>query len=481
MSFYDSGVYLAASIHLSSGVLPYRDFTFVNPPGILLLMYPVAVFSRVFGSHDGFILARVVTSLVTALNASLLAWLVRFRGRIAMLIAGIGLALLPITFFVSSSLKLDPYCVFFVLLGSSVLVSRRQDLDRLSARSFAVGGVLFGLAAVIKIWAFFPFLALLICLAPRHRRRILVFVGAAAGGFVVPSLPFLVYAPRSFFSQVFTVQLFQRVNPAVSPGVLWRLTALTGFSPASIAPTGKEAAAAFLVLICIIAAAFSHRVEDEAGDLFLLVAAVITMCGLLVAPVSAPYYGYFAAPFLIGTFAVSVARLGPLFRSPLKRARVGRGIRRMAIWASGLAGVVLVVALTLYATTFYRNYASTMGISGPTLSTIDSAIPAGSCVVYNYVFYGIDTNRFISDHPDCPNVVDAYGMWQEWGNHTISPKPPFTAKWKRYFESAQYVVLNSPRSQLIPWTPSLAEWFRNNYRLVLKRFNLFIYERNVST
>jgi len=33
LSSYDSGVYLAATIHLISGVLPYKDFTFVQPPG----------------------------------------------------------------------------------------------------------------------------------------------------------------------------------------------------------------------------------------------------------------------------------------------------------------------------------------------------------------------------------------------------------------------------------------------------------------
>ena len=53
LSAYDSGVYLAATIHLVSGVLPYKDFTFVQPPGILLLMSPVGLFSRVFGTHDG--------------------------------------------------------------------------------------------------------------------------------------------------------------------------------------------------------------------------------------------------------------------------------------------------------------------------------------------------------------------------------------------------------------------------------------------
>jgi len=44
---YDDGVYLGAAIRMTQGVMPYHDFAFVQPPGILLLMSPVALFARV--------------------------------------------------------------------------------------------------------------------------------------------------------------------------------------------------------------------------------------------------------------------------------------------------------------------------------------------------------------------------------------------------------------------------------------------------
>jgi hypothetical protein len=43
---YDDGVYLGAAIRMTQGILPYRGFAFVQPPGILLLMSPVALFAR---------------------------------------------------------------------------------------------------------------------------------------------------------------------------------------------------------------------------------------------------------------------------------------------------------------------------------------------------------------------------------------------------------------------------------------------------
>ena len=43
---YDDGVYLGGAIRLISGSVPYHGFAFVQPPGILLLMAPVAVIAQ---------------------------------------------------------------------------------------------------------------------------------------------------------------------------------------------------------------------------------------------------------------------------------------------------------------------------------------------------------------------------------------------------------------------------------------------------
>jgi len=476
IAFYDSGVYLAASLHFVSGVLPYKDFTFVNPPGILLLMSPIALFSRVFGSHDGFILARVITSFVTAVNVSLLAWLVRYRGRIAMAIAGVGLAVLPVAFFVSSDLKLDPYCICFILIGAVVIFSKDQGSGRISKRTFAIGGLFFGIAALIKLWAFFPFLAVVIVFVPRCKGRVLAFASGAACGFIVPSLPFFLASPRGFVSQVFTAQLFQKMNPAVSPGILWRLVDMTGFSDTSIAPTGSELVITLFVLICLVIVAYWRRLNRESVDIFLLIAALITAFALLAAPVSAEYYGYFAAPFLVGVFAISLARLGGPVRRIADRITVSSTIRSFATWSTAVAGIALWFALTLYVTTFYTNYAWFNGVNPPYLSSINKTIPAGSCVVYDYAIYGIYSNRLQTSVPNCPSVVDAYGMWQTFGNHLASAPPEFVSEWKSYFERAQYVVLNRPNTDYVPWNDSLTSWFANHYHLIAHGTYVYIYQ-----
>ncbi len=478
LSGYDSGVYLAAAIHLVSGVPPYRDFLFVQPPGILLLLSPVAWFSRVFGSHDGLVLARGFTSLVTALNVALLTWLVRHRGRTAMVIAGVGLALLPIAFFVSSAVKLEPFCICFVLLGALIVLSHDHDGHEVRRRSLLMGGLFFGLAALVKLWAFFPFLAMVICLVPRQRSRVLPFVAGAAGGFIVPCLPFLALAPGNFFSQVFAAQLLQRATPVTDLnrlGVAWRLADLTGFPNTTGAPTGNVVVLVFGLLAVLVALVSRRRQWHEIVDAFLLLSAVITVGALLATPEFGIYYAYFAAPFLVGVFAVAVARLGEPTRRLLRRIKISGATRGIVLRAGAIAGALLVAVLTLVVTGFYTNYASVYGLGGSSLAPLDKEIPAGSCVVYDIVFYGVSSNRLQSDNPRCPAVVDLYGMWLSWGSHGNSPPRQFVAEWRSYFEAAQYAVFTTPHTYMIPWNASLTSWFDTHYHLVSHSDYVYIY------
>lgn len=477
IDFYDSGVYFAASFHLMSGALPYRDFNFVQPPGIVVLLSPVALIGRLVGTHDGFIVGRVLSAVVTAFNASLLALLLRHRGRSAMLIGGAGLALLPVASFVSSGLRLEPYLIFFVLAGS-LMVFPRHAGGNASTLRLVLGGLLFGVAAAVKLWAFFPFIALAVCLVPRFRARVLAFVGAAATGFLVLCLPFFVPAPRAFLSEVFTQQLGRKANATNDGGVIFRLKAMTGFIDTSLAPTSKEVVIAFVALVVLVVAAYSRRVKSEAVDVYLLAVAVISVAGLLVGPDSYNYYGYFTAPFLLGVLAVSLSRLAGPVRKLVRADRAPPGLRRIGAWAYAAGAVALLVALVLEGTQFYTSYAAAWGYSDYPYSAITNLVPAGSCVVYNQVSYGMFTNRLQSSTPDCPDVVDPTGLWMACGYQLVAPPPRCVATWKSYFEAAQYVVLSLPYTPGVAWDPSLRAWFRSNYYLLFGQPYIYIYARN---
>jgi hypothetical protein len=478
VGLYDSGVYLAASIHLISGALPYKDFAFVQPPGILILMSPAAIFSRIFGSHDGLELARVITSFVSALNAGMLAWLVRHRGRSAMLIAGMGLALLPLASEMSSALFLEQYLVFFILLGSLAIFSSKPHGDRLSTRSLAVGGALFGFAALVKVWAFFPFVAMVITLALLYRKRVWIFVIAAASSFVVFSLPFLLGAPGNFIRQVFVEQLTRKGYWGNNAGTLARLIGMTGFALTRFPPTAQEAVISFVVLLCVVAIAYTRRVGIDGLEIYLLLAALTTTLGLLAAPLFYPHYSAVALPFLLGLLAISTARLGQPLRTLTHGLESSGTDRRFVSGAIGFIGVIFVLSMILWDTHFYMDLTSAEVSNSATLSEIPRYIPVGSCVIYDDVGYGVVENRLLSSDPRCPVIVDPIGIRLAWGNESTPPTLALIAQWKTYFESAQYVVRDGPAFSTIPVDEALRSWFATNYRLLYNGDFLQIYRHD---
>src|SRR5260370_35020476 len=58
---YADGVYIGNALRLVSGVIPYRDFAMVQPPGSMLLMVPAALGGKVFGSAWALGASRVLT------------------------------------------------------------------------------------------------------------------------------------------------------------------------------------------------------------------------------------------------------------------------------------------------------------------------------------------------------------------------------------------------------------------------------------
>lgn len=77
---YDDGVYLGGAASLVAGIAPYHGFAFVQPPGILLLMAPVALLAKVSAVTSAMAVARLLTAGAAAACVPLLGSLVRHRG-----------------------------------------------------------------------------------------------------------------------------------------------------------------------------------------------------------------------------------------------------------------------------------------------------------------------------------------------------------------------------------------------------------------
>lgn len=486
---YDDGVYLGAAIRLVHGALPYEDFVFVQPPGIVILMSPVALIGRLIGDHGALIVARAVTALVTGANAGLVAWLVRRRGRVAMAIAGCSLAAFPLAVTADHTLALEPYLVFFILAGA--IVAFGSDEPSVTRLFFA--GALFGVAGGIKLWALFPFLALLVCFLPRWRTRVLpLFIGATAG-FVILCLPFMIEAPRAFIHQVLADQLNLGATVVNTVSPLSRLLAITGLAGIPAVTASTALALEFVGVLGLTGAvAFGldrsgvHRVDE-----FVLLGAVAATGGIIAFPEFYPHYTYFTASLLAALLAVSLSGSRSVLARLSARTGFGRRLARISgvvvLIAAGGALIWIVREDAIYARSYFPGIVDTSSdeLINPG-AAIDSAIPRGACVVFDEPILAIEANRFNSSTLHCPQLVDPYGMWlADSGGLTPPSSPPypatFVATWHSYFEVARYAVFSSPQSDNVPWTPALSIWFNAHYRRILNQRDAYVYFHKVTS
>ena len=472
---YDDGVYMAVATRLVHGVLPYRDFVFVQPPGIAYLMSPIALLGRAIGSQDSLVITRCVTVAVLAVNAVLAGYLVRSVGRTAVFVASFSLAIWPLTVAVDM-VELEPFLVFFCLLGAILVF---QDGALAASRRLVLGGLAFGFAFDVKVWAILPIAAVLLCCAPRWRRGVLPVALGITAGIVVPCVPFLLAAPHAFVHDVIVSQLSRQ--PSILVGAtpfgsrLLLMFGLFGFSIVTV--SGAVAVVilfAFLALI-IMVFALSYR-NVKRVEWFVLAASAAIFVGMFENSQLALHYGYFPAAFFAPLLGICIGRtirwvIGLIGNHVPGRMRGRRSIGALAGVASVVVALVLVGVLVSQDLSFGRRYLGEASDDGPALAAV---IPPGACVLTDYPADLLVGGRFTPAHSGCPAVIDPFGMYlsDDNGNqpYPLTPSahfaPGFVEEWFTWLQEADYVVFRGPFSDFIPWSYFDINWFMHNYRLV---------------
>jgi alpha-1,2-mannosyltransferase len=487
---YDDGVYIGNALRLVDGVIPYRDFAMVQPPGSMLLMVPAALVGKAFGSMSALATARILTVGADTANVVLIGLLVRHRGPLAAGVASGVYAVYPAALNASQSLLLEPWLNLFCLLGAVFLF----DGDRVTGLGGAAGpdrrthgalwaGVCFGFAAAVKIWAVLPALiAWVFCLIARRGR--VSFAGGFAAGFAVPCLPFEILAPSGFGRTVFVSELVQATHGRVgaNPRVA-DITGIIGLSSVGVNPRIWQGLTAAGVLFAFVLIAWlrARRAGSRATalDWFALVTAVVVI-GMLFSPSEwYVHYAAFAGPFLAVLTGLSAARLFAARKPRLtarKRRREktekapGRTSRRIR-----LAPVAAVfAALAIAAMGAADGYLVTTLYPARSLQAASTLIPPGACVLTDTVSATIVIDRFSARTPGCPAVVDTvgtliattHGKDFEGGPGVLQADTRF---WQLAFERAEYVWLignNGYTGARIAWTPALHAYFVSHFRLI---------------
>jgi alpha-1,2-mannosyltransferase len=464
---YDDGPYFGSAVRLLNGALPYRDFLIVQPPGITLLMVPLALLSKVTGTAWGMAVGRILTSVVGAAAVALVGLLVRHRGVLATAIACGLSAVYPDSIQAAKTVLVEPWLVLFCLIGALALFD--GDHFTSSRRRIVWGGVAFGFGGAVEPWAIFPVIVVAV-LSLRAPRRLLLYAAGVAAGFLVPVLPFAATAPSKFYEATIVAQIGGRANATRVP--VWpRLQALTGLADLS-APSHIVVAAATLLIVGFVVGCYglaflmNGRVPPVL-DLFAVGATILVVASFMWPTQFHYHFGAFLAPWLGLAIGLAASTLIPE-RSP---APGGGAVVPSAVqW--GAAGLVALAILGM-AGLQYRWEHSRIGHVPVWVSTdAQRLIPPGACLLADEVSFSVMANRLTSDVPGCSLLLDATGSNYAL-SHGRDPEtgaaryPRVQALWNYAFAHAQYVWLSDLNNHRVAWTPQLRAYFSSHFTRIL--------------
>ena len=470
---YDDGSYFGSAIHLVHGALPYRDFVFVQPPGITLLMTPIALVVKATGSTVwGLAIGRILTTVASAAGVLLVGLLVRHRGLPATILACGLLAIYPDSVRTARTVLLEPWLVLFCLLGALAVF----DADRItgSRRRLVLGGLALGFAGAIEAWAIMPALVILALLLP-NLKQMLAFLAGMAVGFLVPVAPFAAAAPADFFRDLVVAQVGPRVRFA-RVGIWYRLKEMFGFSNVPLGHSGLVLGAVIILGFAVGTFACAWLVPRRPPpplEWFALVTAILIVVSFTYPEQFYFHFVAFLAPFLAMAVALPSSRLVETAQPLAARA----GIGDLLHWSTaGLAAVVVFLLAFSEIGAVYRHQYNGAVIAvadarAYMISAIDRVTRPGDCVLTDQVSYTIAADRFVSDVPGCSLMDDGIGTDLAL-SHGRTPSsgagnvPAVAAVWWDAFRHAQFVVLSDRSFKRVAWAPGLMTYFHDNFRLL---------------
>jgi hypothetical protein len=449
---HDDEVYFAAAGLFATGAIPYEEFVLLHPPGILVLVSPIALLGdQVIGYLDAFSLARWLSCLVGAVNTALVGLIaLRWRGAGAGIVAAALYAAFPPAIEQERLSNLEPAMNLFLLVGLTRWLSRSEEPR--SRADIAFTGSAVGLAGAIKLTGGTALLACLL-VGPYRRalRDRLALVAWAGAAFLLVALPFALRAGvGDFVRQVFVTQLQRPAEAgAISTGEIEglpeRSLSMLAFIPDPEAhlPT---LAGPLLLGIGIALAVWGWSRGGRVGR-FLAVMWGIAAAQLLVAP---QFYDHYA-----------------LLLAPASCLLIGGAAQAAAASLSAWPGSVRVAAIAAIAAIPVLGGVTTLAGESP--GSIPKApgveLPADACVYADSTGLVFTLDR-LPVAPD-PRGEPLYVGLREGSHRTETDailSEPAQRRLREIISACDYVVLqaNLPRT----WSPGTRASFLAGYELI---------------
>jgi alpha-1,2-mannosyltransferase len=400
---YDDGVHYSAASGLVHGQLPYRDFLFLQPPGIVLALTPFAALGRLVGDPMGFAAARVAWMGLGAVNALLVVVILRRRGRAPAMVGGICYALFPPAVYGEHSTQLEGLATICILVA--VLLLAATSAPRWQA---ILAGALLGVSSGVKIWGV---VALAIAgiwavAAGGSRRAVAVAAGGVAGAAVV-CLPFFLVAPSAMARMVVMDQLDR---PEVHASPVLRLNQILGLPGHPNTPSPLLIA---VLVVWVVVTAYAWMITEAR----LAVALLVSLAMLLMLTPS--WFLHYAA--LVAGPAAVTAGSGA--------AQLVERARHLNPRLAGVAVIALSLLVAGYATpTFSARYGTPFPGSRLAVAVQNDS----GCVTTDDPTTLVEMNVLRRNFDRrCPLVVDLGG--NSYDQLGVTPVPRArNAAWQRY-------------------------------------------------
>ncbi|GAA3643011.1 glycosyltransferase 87 family protein [Microlunatus ginsengisoli] len=390
---YDDGVYYSAGTALLHGLLPYRDYVFLHPPGIILLLAPFGLAGVAGHDPTGLAVARLGCVLLGAINTLLVAVILRPAGRVHALVGAAFYATAFPAIYIEWTPLLEGPAQTCLLASVALLARCEADSDARWLPVFCAGGLL-GISATFKIWGVVAVVTVLAWYGLRRRWRAggWIALGAAAGTTIV-CLPFFAAAPVAMWRMVVTDQLGRNRSAMSVPR---RLAAILDLGlHARLISHPALLAGAFVVAVAVLVAA------TRVAPARLCVVLTLSLSTLLA--ISPSWFLHYPG-LATGPLAVSVgAGTGFLIRAAAARRR----------WAGASAAVLVGLLLAFGAAPLP---ALRLGTAFPAqrLAVAMRALPPTDCVTADDPATLVALNVLTRDlDHGCPFVADLGGFSYE--------------------------------------------------------------------
>jgi hypothetical protein len=434
---YDDGVYYAAAAAFAHGRIPYLDFLFLQPPGIMVVLGPFAALGGLITDARAMALARVAFELIGALNAVLVMALARRFGFGAALLAGVTYAVFFPNAYTERTTTLEPIGTLGILLA--LLLARRAAA---SPRFALLAGACAALAVSAKAWYIIP---AVIVLAFQPARRLPWLLGLAGGG-VALYVPFLLAAPVQMVQQVVLDQL-GRPRPGTLVGSLRkRILGLSG------APT-LHGTLAWLTPMLIGETVFAIGLVLAIGAVLVrgarvyVVLSVVTALVILASPSYFTHYVSFVTPWASVMVGIGAARLVRPIPIPVVR------------------GALVVVLLVLVVALDWKRDAQPIGNRIPLAALRPAAAQVRGCITTDDPVILASMDVLTRDlERGCPLWPDVTGWTYDRDDVRVGGKEvsrPENVRWQRhllgYLRSGEATIVARPLTGLSPASRAVLE------------------------